>query len=198
MTSLRTAAIRLAHQHPGEVRKALLEVLAGEQVMVRDSGGRQIPVDSDQAREALTGVTPADRLNVLFPLFGRALGGKPVTLTAQEFSKLQKAGVIPRPTQPERPARVNLAAIQRAYDKLLEAAAKETLEAAEGLIDDAQNSEDYDFRGESRDMLDDPGTWTDLAEGSFEARAKEFKPLMQALGIRRDVVVTAIAEMAAG
>ena len=178
MTPLRTAAIRLAYDNPGEVRKALLTVLAEEQVMVLDSGGRAIPVDSDLAREALTGVTPADRLNALFPLFGRAPGGRPVKLTAQEFSKLQKAGVIPRPAPPERPARVNMIAIQRAYDKLLEAAAKETRWGAEG----------YDG---------DPD-WFDMADAVFSGREREVKPLMQALNIRRDVVVMSIAEMAAG
>jgi hypothetical protein len=131
-----------------------------------------ILVDADEARATLKGVMTPDRLNTLFPTFGRAMNS-PVKLLAKELVALGKAGLLK--TAPK-------VSPQQTYEKLLDAAATEVRNGAE----------DYDQGGSG-----DPD-WFELADEVFSGRAREFAPLMKELGLRRSDVVMAIAEAAAG
>lgn len=131
-----------------------------------------ILVDTDEARAALKGVMSPDRLNTLFPTFGRSMTA-PVKLLPKELVALGKAGLLK--TTPKIDP-------QKAYDKLLDEAAKEVRNGA------------WDYE---RDVDSDPD-WFELADAVFSGRAREFAPLMKELGLRRSDVVMAIAEAAAG
>lgn len=131
-----------------------------------------ILVDANDAREALKGVMTPDRLNVMFPTFGRSMTS-PVKLLPKELIALGKAGLLK--TAPK----VNP---QRAYDKLLDAAVRETRDAGR----------DYE-----QDLDSDPD-WLEMADATFSGHEREFAPLMKELGLRRSDVVMAIAEAAAG
>lgn len=177
---LRSDLIRLAASSTPEVKAAILPLLklktaASRVPVIVDETSRDIStilVDTDDARAALQGVAAPDRLNALFPIFGRSMSA-PVKLLPKELIALGKAGLLK--TAPKVDP-------QRAYDRLLDEAAKEVRNGAR----------DYE-----EDVGSDPD-WFELADAVFSGRAREFAPLMKELGLRRSDVVLAIAEAAAG
>lgn len=175
--SLRSKVIRLAHLNP-ELRPHLLPLLtrtAGERVTVRDAKGVSYEVDADAARDALKNAVPRDRLSLLFPAFPKST---PSVLTPKEINLLSSEKLIQKPRVPRE---LSFREAEARYERLLNQAARETREGARGT-----------------GAGDDLGVWTDLAEGSYLTRKREFEVVLGILGVKSREAIRAIAERAAG